>query len=55
MCARYAAQLVVYKGHQPLERGSVTAPPIEKQARDLRTLLYCHRNLLQMAPYVDTF
>jgi hypothetical protein len=55
MCARDAAQLVVDQGHQPLERGSVTPPPIEKQARDLRTLLHGHRNLQQMAPYVDTF
>lgn len=55
MCPRDAAQLVVDKGDEPLERSSVTAPPIEKQARDLRTLWYCHRNLLQMARYVDTF
>jgi hypothetical protein len=37
MCARHAAQLVVHKRHQPLERGRVTAPPIEKQAGDLGT------------------
>jgi len=55
MCARHAAQLVVDEWDQLLERRSIAAPPIEKQARDLRTLLYCHRNLLQMAPYMDTF
>jgi hypothetical protein len=42
MCPRHAAQLVVYKRDEPLERRSVAAPPIE-EARDLRTALFAIR------------
>jgi len=39
MGARHAAQLVVHQRDQPLERRGVAAPPIEKQAGDLRTAI----------------
>src|SRR4029453_17619735 len=50
MCPRDAAQLIVDERDEPLERRSIATPPIEKEARDLRTALFCHSNCSGGAP-----
>lgn len=50
MRPRNAAQLIVDERDEPLERRRVATPPIEKEARDLRTALFCHFELQRRDP-----
>ena len=50
MCPRDAAQLVVHERDEPLERRSIATPPIEQEARDLRTALFCHSSCSGRVP-----